>query len=84
MLWKVRYFWPAGARFAFNCYRHWVQLLLRQLEETPVKILSQEGVTHGYPLLIILYGITLVPLAEEFIAAYMSVKIIIYPIQLKN
>ena len=27
MLWTVRHRWPAGARFAFNCYRHWAQLL---------------------------------------------------------
>ena len=30
MLWIVRHRWPAGARFTFNCYRHWVQLLIRQ------------------------------------------------------
>ena len=23
MLWTVLYIWPAGARFAFNCYKHW-------------------------------------------------------------
>ena len=28
MLWTVRHRWPAGARFAFKCYRHWEQLLL--------------------------------------------------------
>ena len=28
MLWTVRHRWPAGARFTFNCYRHWAQLLL--------------------------------------------------------
>ena len=27
MMWTVRHCWPAGARFAFNCYRHWAQLL---------------------------------------------------------
>ena len=30
MLWTVRHHWPARARFAFNCYMHWEQLLLRQ------------------------------------------------------
>ena len=50
MLWTVLHHWPAGARFAFNCYRHSAQLLLRQPGETPVTILSRKGFTHGYPL----------------------------------
>ena len=69
MLWTVRHSWPAGARFALNCYRLWVQLLLRQPGEIPVTILSREGVTQGYPLSMVLYGITLAPLAEELRAA---------------
>ena len=39
MLWTVRHRWPAGERFAFNCYRHWAQLLLLYPGEPPVKIL---------------------------------------------
>ena len=65
MLWTVRHRWPAGARFAFNCYMHWVQLLLRQLGELPVTILSREGVTQGDLLSMVLYGINLAPLEEE-------------------
>ena len=45
MLWTVRHRWPSGTRFAFNCYRHWAQLLLRQPGEPPVTILRREGVT---------------------------------------
>ena len=30
IMWTVQHLWPAGARFAFNFYRHWAQLLLRQ------------------------------------------------------
>ena len=30
MLWTARHRWSAGARFAFNCYMHWAQLLLCQ------------------------------------------------------
>ena len=41
MLWTVRHSRPARARFAFNCYKHWVQLLLRQSGEPPVTILSR-------------------------------------------
>ena len=65
MLWTVRHRWPAGAIFAFNCYKHWAQLFLRQPGELPVTILIREGVTQGDPLSMVLYGITLVPLAEE-------------------
>ena len=65
MLWTVRHRWPVEARFAFNCYKHWTQLLLRQPGELPVTILSREGVTHGDPLSMVLYGITLVTLVEE-------------------
>ena len=46
-----------------------MQLLLHQPGEPPVTILILEGVTQGDPLSMILYGITLVPLAEELIAA---------------
>ena len=45
MLWTVRHRWLSGARFAFNFYKHWAQLHLRQLGELPVTILSREGVT---------------------------------------
>ena len=69
MLWTVRHRWLAGARFALNCYRHWAQLLLCQTGEPPVTILSREGITQGDPLSMVLYGITLVPLANELRAA---------------
>ena len=65
MLWTVRHFWPAGAKFAFHCYRHWAQLLLRQSVEPPVTILSREGVTQGDPISMVLYRITLFPLTKE-------------------
>ena len=69
MLWTVRHRWPSGARFVFNFYKHWAQPFLRQPGERPVTILSIEGVTQGDPLSMVLYGINLVPLAEELRAA---------------
>ena len=69
MLWTVWHCWPAGARFAFNCYRHWEQLLLLQPGESLVTILNREDVTQGDPLSMVFYWISLVPLAEELRAA---------------
>ena len=47
ILWTVRHRCPAGARFAFNFYRHWVQLLLCQPGEPQLTILSREGSHPG-------------------------------------
>ena len=65
MMWTVRHPWTAGMRFAFNWYRDWAQLILCQPGEPPVTIMIQEGVTQGYPLSMVLYGITLLHLEEE-------------------
>ena len=73
MLWTVPHRWPVGARFTFNCYKHWAQLLVCQPVEFPVTILSREGVTQGDLLSMVLYRITLVPLAEELRAADMGI-----------
>ena len=51
MLWIVRHLWPAEARFVFNCYKHWAQLLLFHPGELPVTILSREVVTQLTPSL---------------------------------
>jgi len=64
MLWTVRHLWPSGSRFAFNCYRHSAQLLIRREGKEAHVILSQEGVTQGDPLSMILYGLALVPLSK--------------------
>ena len=40
ILWTVQHLWSEGARFLFNCYRYWAQILLHQLGEPPVTILS--------------------------------------------
>ena len=29
MLWEMRFEWPSGAQFVFNCYRHWATLVIR-------------------------------------------------------
>ena len=65
MLWTVQYLWPAGARFIFNCYKHWAHLLLRHPGKLTVTLLSRDWVTQGDPLLIVSYDITLFPFSEE-------------------
>ena len=66
MCWTVRHLWSTGARFSFNCYRHSAQLIVRRKNCAACEILhSKEGVTQGDPLLMVLYGLALVPLAES-------------------
>ena len=65
MLWTVRHRCPKLSRFAFNCYRHNIRLLLRRPGGLEALILlSKEGVTQGDPLAMALYGVALLPLAE--------------------
>ena len=45
MFWTVFNRWPAGASFAFNCYRYWAKIILRQPGGVTVILLSQEGIT---------------------------------------
>ena len=67
-LWTVRHLWPSGARFAFNCYRHWSIMVVRTTGNTTMAVIiihSQEGVTQGCPLAMIIYGIGNLPLVRE-------------------
>ena len=64
MLWTVRHRCPRLATYLFNCYRHQIRLICRQPGGEPEIILSQEGVTQGDPLAMVLYGIALLPLVE--------------------
>ena len=65
ILWTVRHLWPSGARFSFNCYRHWSSLMIRRDDGYEADFLmSKEGVTQGDPLSMILYGIGMLPLTK--------------------
>eukprot|EP00804_Cyclotella_cryptica_P017895 CCRYP_001275-RA/>CCRYP_001275-RA protein AED:0.09 eAED:0.08 QI:0/-1/0/1/-1/1/1/0/754 len=66
MLWEVRHRWARGSRFAFNLYRHDARLMVRGPAGTePQFLFSKEGVTQGCPLGMILYGVSLLSLAED-------------------
>ena len=65
MLWKVRFEWHSGARFIFNCYRHWATLVIRSVDGTGQLIFSTEGVTQGYPMAMVAYGMRILPLIRE-------------------
>ena len=73
MMWTVRHRWTAGARSAFNYYKDWTQLLIRQTGDPSVMLLIQEGVTQGGPISVVLYGINLVYLEEDIWEAYMGI-----------
>lgn len=58
----VRHLWPTGSTFAFNCYKHHSTLTIRGDKRTTSHLQSQEGITQGCPLAMILYAIWLIPL----------------------
>jgi len=74
MLWTVRHRWAAGARFAFNCYRHQAQLVMRSPGSEATVLRSMEGVTQGDPLSMYLYGLALLPLSESLRRAVPAVR----------
>ena len=57
MLWVVRHEWPSGARFAFNCYRHWATLLITAGNAMGHLLHSKEGVTQGDTLTMVACGL---------------------------
>ena len=61
----VRHLWPSKYRFIFNCYCHWSSLVFRNRDGMSSFLHSKEGVTQGYPLAIILYGINILPLIKN-------------------
>ena len=73
MLWTVRHRWPRLTRFAFNCYRHNIRLVVRVPGHMAMILMSREGVAQGDLLAMALCGITLLPLIEHLRAAYPGV-----------
>ena len=62
MLWEVCHNWTSGARFSFNCYHNWATLLIRVGYRTGHFLHSKEGVTQVDPLVMIAYGLGILPL----------------------
>ena len=65
MLWTAIHLYPSVASFAFNCYRHWSSLFLRNGNGTASFLHSKEGVTQGGPLAMITYRIGILPLIKN-------------------
>ena len=71
MLWAVRHEWPSGAHFTFNCYPHWATLVVRDTGDGSCHFLhSKEAVTQGDPLVMITYGIGVLPLIRDLWGAH--------------
>ena len=65
ILWTVRHLWPSGAHFLLNFYCNWSSLVLQNGNETASILHSREGVTQGDPLIMISYGIRILPLIKN-------------------
>ena len=66
MIWDVQNVWPSGTQFTLNFYCHWATLVVRNMEYGSGHFLHRkEGITKGYPLSMIAYGIGVLPLIRE-------------------
>ena len=65
MLWNVSHRCLSGARFALNFYWHETLLVIHRPSTVFSFIMSREEVTQGNPILVVLYGLYLLPLYES-------------------
>ena len=65
MLFEIRFSWPRGARFIFNCYKHWGCLTIKTQSGESFTLHSKEGVTQGDPLSMMAYGIGTLPIIQS-------------------
>jgi len=70
MLYHLRYEWPKGAMFVFNCYKHFGFLILRSNNGTAVVIYAKTGVAQGDPLSMFCYGLGLLTLISRLKAMF--------------
>ncbi|KAL7463315.1 hypothetical protein ACHAXS_003701 [Conticribra weissflogii] len=61
----IRHLWPSASRFTFNCYRHSIQVCIRQHNSPATIIPGNEGIQQGDPLSMILYGLALTPMIDR-------------------
>jgi hypothetical protein len=65
MCWTVRHVWPSGAWYVFNCYQHWLVLVVRAGNGNVTFLFSKEGITQGDPLSMVAYGLSLFPFIRQ-------------------
>jgi hypothetical protein len=75
MLWTIQHEWPLCTKFAFNCYSHFVMLMIQSQDgKNMAFIFSKEGVTQGDALAMAAYNVGLLPLIWHFKKAFPTVK----------
>ena len=65
MPWAVRYEWPSGTQFYFNCYCHWATLVVRNAGGSGHLFHSKERMTQGYPISMVFYSVGILLLICE-------------------
>ena len=66
MLYVLRYLWPQGVRYVYNCYKHRSLVLYHDSTAgTAFTLYSATGVVQGCPLSMYTYSLTLVPLIHR-------------------
>ena len=70
MLWAIQFEWPSDMQFTLNCYRHWANMAVRNVDGSGHFLHSKEGVNQGDHIFMIAYGIGIPPLIREIRAVH--------------
>ena len=65
MIGNVHHEWAIAFHFVFNCYHHCGLLVVHSSSGTRCFLCSEEGVTQGDPLAMILCGLSVLPLIYD-------------------
>ena len=71
ILWTDCHLWPSIDHF-FNCFHHWLLLVLRNGNRTASLLHIRDDVTQGDPLAMVSYGIVVLSLIKQLKVAYLE------------
>ena len=69
----IQFEWTIGAQFTLNFYHNWANMAVHNVDGSGHFLQIKEGVTQGYPFVMIEYCIGILPLIHELRTAHTQI-----------